>query len=579
MLNVIRLLFIINVHCHISNKPEPTNSIMTAENNFETKWDESLANQVSFFFPKDCDSKSGDDGDTGDNDDERCILTFQEKTKMLKLVNKNSGAVLDRIYVEDIIGADIEFSFGTADSDGRNRDEKAVQGREHMISIETNVRAKLLAGGRHDDDDDDDDDVVHRKSLSPSSSSAYLNIYAYPKSAPSRGLLGQIKDCFVSNSGDCDDGDGGGDGDAEPNSRLGLGLGYRHEKHRKWKLQPTEDFLQAQTLVQSIRKVADLPSQSCASQKRYLVLVNPFSGTKQGQTTYDEIVKKMLNESGVQHDLLVTQYAGHASERMLRKQDTREYGDQSESKGEDGRGSSTGRDISEYDAIIMLGGDGIVSEVLAGLKKRTDYDAIMETMRFGVVGCGTSNGLAISLLHASKTKEKYSSLESTFLICRGRSSKADLSLYETKDERYTSFLTFSWAFIADVDIDSECIRFMGILRNDIWAVWRVLKLRTYKGTFSYLPVTDIDINTGSTDATSAGIDSFSAGADKGSDKGNEQNNSYPAWSDEKVPSNWVTMEEDFVLFWASQVTHAGTATFQSPATRLQDGVFNIMVIR
>eukprot|EP01083_Nonionella_stella_P123415 371859_1 len=108
----------------------------------------------------------------------------------------------------------------------------------------------------------------------------------------------------------------------------------------------------------------------------------------------------------------------------------------------------------------------------------------MDRIRFGIVGCGTSNGLAMSLLHAAK--EKYSCLEFMFLICKGRSKKADLSLFETKSNTYTSFLTFSWAFISDVDIESECIRFMGIIRNDLWAAWRLLKLRTYKAKFSFL---------------------------------------------------------------------------------------------
>jgi hypothetical protein len=56
-----------------------------------------------------------------------------------------------------------------------------------------------------------------------------------------------------------------------------------------------------------------------------------------------------------------------------------------------------------------------------------------------------------------------------FLICKGQTSRIDLSTYQTTNKSYTSFLTFSWAIIADVDIESECIRFMGSLRMDLWA--------------------------------------------------------------------------------------------------------------
>ena len=139
------------------------------------------------------------------------------------------------------------------------------------------------------------------------------------------------------------------------------------------------------------------------------------------------------------------------------------------------------------------------------------------------------------------------------MICKGQTSKLDLSHYETENKTYMSFLTFSWAFIADADIESECIRFMGVLRNDIWAVWRILNLRTYRAKFSYLPLEK--------------------------KKPTEQiENVLPAFND-AVPSNWVTMEEDFILFWASQVTHAASNLFQSPQSKLQDGIFNILVIR
>jgi hypothetical protein len=42
---------------------------------------------------------------------------------------------------------------------------------------------------------------------------------------------------------------------------------------------------------------------------------------------------------------------------------------------------------------------------------------------------------------------------------------------------------------------------------------------------------------------------------------------------------WVTVEDDFVLFWVSQVTHAGEQMYQSPPCKLNDGIFQIFVVR
>jgi sphingosine kinase len=151
-------------------------------------------------------------------------------------------------------------------------------------------------------------------------------------------------------------------------------------------------------------------------------------------------------------------------------------------------------------------------------------------------------------------QEKYHPLESTFIICKGHSDKMDLSMYHTSANSYLSFLTFSWGIIADIDIESEMIRFLGVLRNDIWALWRVLFLRSYKAKFSYLLSQDQE----TTQTISQG---------------------FPSSVTEAVPSHWRSMESEFVLFWASHVSHAAYNVIQSPHSTLRDGIFRIMIVR
>ena len=135
------------------------------------------------------------------------------------------------------------------------------------------------------------------------------------------------------------------------------------------------------------------------------------------------------------------------------------------------------------------------------------------------------------------------------MIVKGMSSWIDLSRYETKSSSYTSFLTFSWAMIADIDIESECIRWAGFLRMDLWGILRVLFLRKYRAKFSYLPPTE-----------------------------DRKMVSMPPLS-EPLTEGWITSEDDFILFWASQVSHAAEHVFQAPQCKLNDGVFHIWVVR
>ena len=117
-----------------------------------------------------------------------------------------------------------------------------------------------------------------------------------------------------------------------------------------------------------------------------------------------------------------------------------------------------------------------------------------------------------------------------YRICKGQSSKLDLSLHQTKNNMRIGFLTVSWAIISDIDIESECIRFLGILRNDIWGAWRVINLRSYRARFSYLPA-DTDEKT-----------------ESGTNILNDTKRQCPDF-DADVTSNWITIQN-----WISTFT-------------------------
>lgn len=101
--------------------------------------------------------------------------------------------------------------------------------------------------------------------------------------------------------------------------------------------------------------------------------------------------------------------------------------------------------------------------------------------------------------------------------------------------------------------ESEKIHFLGEARFDVWAVWRIISLRKYEGRFTYLPAANVE------------------------DK-SKPIESMPALGT-GTPADWETLEGDFYLFWASQVTHASMSTNQSPNSRMQDGIFQVMMIR
>lgn len=100
---------------------------------------------------------------------------------------------------------------------------------------------------------------------------------------------------------------------------------------------------------------------------------------------------------------------------------------------------------------------------------------------------------------------------------------------------------------------------MGELRFDLWAVLRIVFLRHYRARFSYLPPP--------ADGTTAAAED------------DDGTSLLPELSEDIKSADWKTVEDEFVVFWASNMSHAASTTLQSPSSRLQDGIFNVLLIR
>lgn len=217
------------------------------------------------------------------------------------------------------------------------------------------------------------------------SSNATINIYAYPK-------MSKGKICTK---------------------------GRRSACHKKYAIDSRgcEDFRDARLLIDAIRSLACLQSNfhNSNNPSRYLVILNPFSGgggvpSKTGaKHIYETRLNPMLEQAGIEHDVLVTGRGGHARDRMSVRNRSESQDaatetsepEQLDSKLSEMITDSEVKDISEYKAIIAMGGDGILFEIMQGIHARADEKEILEMVKFGIIGCGTSNGLAKSILHWS----------------------------------------------------------------------------------------------------------------------------------------------------------------------------------
>ncbi|KAJ1960466.1 Sphingosine kinase 1 [Dispira parvispora] len=141
-----------------------------------------------------------------------------------------------------------------------------------------------------------------------------------------------------------------------------------------------------------------------------------------------------------------------------------------------------------YTTIATLSGDGLLHQLINGIMSRMDWQEAIK-VPLGILPGGTCNGLAKSL--------DMGSLESaTLSLIKGRTHAMDIMALSRPDGSITyGHLNLLWGILADIDIESEKLRWAGPLRMNLWGMVRWLQLRRYPGRLHLLPA-EIDPATG-----------------------------------------------------------------------------------
>ena len=315
-------------------------------------WPAEAAARTQLLVPKEYQASTGTNAPC-------CVLRLDAAQRLLKVVAISSDGqvstddeeeqVLDVIDVDDMIGAQLQIDLVGNNANGN-------QGA-------TNTTPPVPGRAANEPSRDTPIDRQGR---------AVLNIYSYPRHNPAH-------DSWLSLW--C----GGGPSSRRPPpnppsyQRLPAEkLKERVAHHRSFTLKPTEDFADVQLVLQGLRRLAT----GYVTERNVLVLVSPVSGPrKDGPVVYERTVRPILEQANITTESLVTTHAGHARERMA---------------------MSDRDDVTSYDGLIIIGGDGLLSEVVNGLMERPDADTVLKRVKIGLVGCGTANGVAASLAKHAK---------------------------------------------------------------------------------------------------------------------------------------------------------------------------------
>lgn len=195
-----------------------------------------------------------------------------------------------------------------------------------------------------------------------------------------------------------------------------------------------------------------------------------------------------------------------------------------------------------------------------------------------------------------------------FLLCRGLPSPLDLvSVSLASGSRLFSFLSLAWGFVADVDIESEKYRYVGMARFTVGTLVRLASLRVYQGRLAYLPAEECPAPcqasppphglgicssffchppAGSSEPTAAHTfrnscnsnNSTKAEVPSSSSRGPPDSLLVPL--EQPVPSNWtVVKEENFVLVLAMYQSHLAEDLMAAPGATPDDGLIHLYYVR
>ncbi|XP_017337775.1 sphingosine kinase 1 isoform X1 [Ictalurus punctatus] len=360
---------------------------------------------------------------------------------------------------------------------------------------------------------------------------------------------------------------------------------------------PRTNLGEAQRWARAIRQGSfRRPGGVCAEVRRpcrFLVLINPQSGKGQAQAMFNNHIQHMLQEADITYTLQITERQNHARE-MVRE-----------------------ADLSQWDAVVIMSGDGLLFEVVNGLMEREDWEKAIQTP-LGVLPGGSGNALAASIHYytgAQPVSGEDLLVNCGFMLCKGLVSHLDLtSVCMASSQRLFSFLSLAWGFVADVDIESEKYRYVGAARFTMGTLVRLTSLRVYKGKLAYLPAEESQFPPSPAQPVSFTNDSNSSSVHSSihshlSRNSNCQNhllhnscnsnnahkpkfNGQPPVTtqgppdsllvplDQPVPAHWtVVKEEDFVLVMAVYQSHLAEDLIAAPASRLEDGIIHLIYVK
>ena len=198
-----------------------------------------------------------------------------------------------------------------------------------------------------------------------------------------------------------------------------------------------------------IARLLDRAYGEAQRNKRIKILINPFGGQGKAQKWYTRDIEPIFTAARCMVDVERTQFQGHAME-IAEKLDT-----------------------GLYDVIATCSGDGLPHEVFNGLGRKRDAKIALSKIAVAQLPCGTGNAMSWSLNGTDSTSL------AALCVVKGIRTPMDLTSITQGDRRTLSFLSQSVGIVAETDLGTEHIRWLGSARFTYGFLVRLLRKTIY----------------------------------------------------------------------------------------------------
>lgn len=307
------------------------------------------------------------------------------------------------------------------------------------------------------------------------------------------------------------------------------------------KLVKTPYFIVDSTAANTIHELVD----SCVSvqRKNVMLIINPKSGKGDAEALIEKECMPILEAVNACVDSFTTQSPQHA---MTIVRDA---------------------DLSKYHTILSAGGDGTFHEILQGILRRDDWKTCVESLNLMQVPCGSGNALAASSGIWDVSTAAYTAI-------KGRESKIDVTsiIQPSTNTIMYSFLSITYGLVANLDIGTEHLRWMGGQRFVWGAIREILSQRVYSCNVMYVEDTASQESRMSSSSTSGHVPLQFLGPLLSENGMCATSNS----EENIIDGSWKQISGDFQLFSMSNLPWLDMNFNLHPHARMAGGSYNFI---